>query len=114
MIRIFFDAFLTAAVTAGGVFLSFYPDLDNIGGSPHPGTDGYGIHRAVADTGPTLHAGVEINNPGFIFMHLKHGMGTDLGAQSAADASLFIQHQGGHIRQISEIFHYHLLFCAQS
>jgi hypothetical protein len=54
----------SAAIPAGGVFLSFYPDLDNIGGSTHPGADGYGIGRTVVDTGPAFHAGVEITEPG--------------------------------------------------
>jgi hypothetical protein len=102
-----------AAVSAGGVFLPLYPDLDNIGGSPHPGIDRYGICRAVADTGPAFHTGIEVNNPGFFSLYLKHGLGADFRAQPAADTFLFIQHQGGHIFYISEILHQFLLFSAR-
>ncbi len=40
-----------------------------------------------------LAEGIEINNMGFVLPHFKNRMGADFGAQAAADALFFIEHQ---------------------
>jgi hypothetical protein len=89
------------ASTTGGFFFSLYPDLDNIGGSPHPRTDGNGLGRAVVYAGAAFHAGVEIYNTGSALPHFKHCLGADFGAKPASHTFVRVQHQSGHIIQIS-------------
>jgi len=81
-----------APFAAGCIFFSFYPDLDNIGGSAHPGGDVQGLGGAVVHTGPAFHACIEINDSGLVVIHFKDLVGADLGAQSAAHT--FFQVQG--------------------
>ena len=94
-----------AAETAGGVFLTFYPDLDNVGGSAYPRVHGQGPHRAVVDAGAAFHTGVEIHNGRFFVFHFKHMLGADMGTQGAADAFFAIQLQGGNSLIMAEGFH---------
>jgi len=83
-----------ASTAAGGIFFPLYPDLDNITGSANPRAHGYCVRRTVVDTGATLHAGIKINDIGFVLPHFKNRPGTYLGTQGAADTFFFIQYQG--------------------
>jgi hypothetical protein len=67
-----FSKSAASAPAAGGLFFSLYPDLDNIGGSPHPRTDGNGLGRAVVYAGAAFHAGIEIRNTGLVPVHFKY------------------------------------------
>jgi hypothetical protein len=75
-----------AAISAGCIFFSFYPDLDNIGSSANPGTDLECIGRAVGDTGAAFHTGVEIDDNSLFVPHFHDVVGADMGAEAAADA----------------------------
>jgi hypothetical protein len=64
----------SAAFTAstGSMLFAFYPDLDNIGSSANPWIDRNGIRGAVGHTGPTFHAGVEINYVSLLLLNFKN------------------------------------------
>jgi len=85
-----------SAVSAGCIFFAFYPDLDNVAGSANPGGNRQGTRRTVLNTGPAFHAAVKINDSGFALVHFQHMVGTDLGAQAAADTLVLIQYKGGY------------------
>jgi hypothetical protein len=82
------------AVATGCIFFSLYPDLDNIGSSANTRTDGYGVRRAVVNTGTAFHAGIKINNMGLVPPHFKNSLRTDFRAQAAPDTFFFIKYQG--------------------
>ena len=75
------------------MLFTIYPDLDNIGSSANPRIDHNGIRGTVGHTGPTFHAGVEINETGLMVLNFKYGMGTDFSAQPAADAFVLVQNE---------------------
>lgn len=80
----------TASGTAGGIFFSLYPDLDNIGGSADSRVDGYRLTGTVAHTGAALHTGIEINNMGLLLFHFKNPVGADFRTQAAANALFLV------------------------
>jgi len=81
------------ASTTGSILFSFYPDLDNIGGSAYTRADGNSLGRTIVNTGAAFHACIKINNMGLILPHFINCLGTDFGAQAAADAFFFIEYQ---------------------
>ena len=66
------DYSATLTASAGRMLFAFYPDLDNIGSSANPGIDRNGICGAVGHTGPTFHAGVEINEMSLLVLQFKN------------------------------------------
>ena len=83
------------------MLFAFYPDLDNIGSSANPWIDRDGIRRAVRHTGPTFHAGVEINELSLPVLQFKNWMGADFSAQAAADTFILVQNETWYVVEIS-------------
>jgi hypothetical protein len=81
-------------LTAASPVFAFYPDLDNIGRSPHAGIHRKGGHRAIVHTGAAFHAGVYVRDSSFAVIHFKHLLGAHLGAKAASYAKIFIELQG--------------------
>jgi hypothetical protein len=81
----------TALTAAGCVSLSFYPALDNISRSPHPGMDFNGIGGTIVDAGPAFHAGIRVVQQGLAVFQHKYLMRANLGTQPASDTKIFIK-----------------------
>ncbi len=89
---------LTASAnTAGCIFFTFYPDLDNISCSAHSWGHGNSPDRAIVYTSPAFHASIKICNPHSAAITLKHTMGTNLHTKSAAHTIFPGELEGCHI-----------------
>jgi hypothetical protein len=98
--------FYSTAVLTGTIEILFKkPFIDESRCATDPGIDTDGGGRAIPGTGAALHAAVEVDDPGSVFHERKDLMRTDLQTPAAADASLLIQLQRGHIVQITETIH---------
>ena len=100
--------------TASGSVLTLDPGLNNIGGTPNPGSYSDSVSRTIFGTGAALHTAVQILNPSFFIVHEKDAMGAHNLANAATHTFFFIQSQGRHIGKISNIFHLQILKIDQS
>lgn len=93
------------ARSAGRIFLTLDPGLDDVGGTAD--SRGYrdGRGGTIEGARPAFHTAVAIEQPGLFAVHFKYTMGTHDGAQAAPHAFFTVECQGGHIRQMSEFFH---------
>ena len=95
----------TAAIATRCIFFPFYPNLDNICGSPDPWINFERAGRAVVDTGPAFHTRVKIDNNRLAVLHCHDMLRADMGAQTTPDTFSRIQYESTHIFKVSESFH---------
>jgi hypothetical protein len=86
-------AILRAAFAAARRFGAPHGAFNNSVGAAHAGADGDGPEGTVLCAGAAFHTGILLDNPGFFFIYLKHAVGANYGAHSAAGAFIAVQRQ---------------------
>lgn len=82
-----------AAFAAAGRFGALERPHNNSVGASYTGPDSNGLEWAVLCTGAAFHTGIPFNDIRFFFIYLKHTVGTNNGAHTAAGAFIPVQRQ---------------------
>jgi hypothetical protein len=98
----------TAATPATAITTWFFtrnPAMNNGTRAADTGIYAERRNRAVADTGSTFHTSIQINDPRQLFFDDKYCVGTDRGAEAAANTFILIQFEGCNTLQILMLIH---------
>lgn len=81
------------------------PFVDQTRSTTDSGRDGYGLDRAVAGAGATLHASIAISQQRLPGIDQEYLVRTDFDTATATDAGRPVQHQGDNTIQVAKSAH---------